>query len=36
MIVWILGIVLLTSIPALAGENLVQAVADGCKAELDS
>jgi hypothetical protein len=36
MIVWVLGIVILTSMPALAGENLVQTVADGCKAELET
>jgi hypothetical protein len=36
LIVWVLGIVILTSIPALAGENLVQTVADGCKAELET
>ena len=36
LIVWVLGIVILTSMPALAGENLVQTVADGCKAELES
>lgn len=36
LIVWVLGIVILTSMPALAGENLVQTVADGCKAELET
>ena len=36
IIVWVLGIVFLTSMPALAGENLVQTVADGCKAELET
>jgi len=36
LIVWVLGIVILASMPALAGENLVQTVADGCKAELET
>ena len=32
----VLSIVFLSAMPALAGEDLVQTVADGCKAELES
>jgi hypothetical protein len=32
----VLSIVFLSALPALAGEDLVQTVADGCKAELES
>ena len=32
----VLGIVFLVSMPAVAGQDLVQIVADGCKAELET
>ena len=32
----VLSIVFLSAMPVLAGEDLVQTVADGCKAELES
>jgi hypothetical protein len=35
-LVIVLSIVFLSAMPALAGQDLVQTVADGCKAELES
>jgi len=32
----VLGVVLLVTLPAAAGQDLVQTVADGCKAELET
>jgi hypothetical protein len=36
MVLLVLSIVLLSVMPALAAENLVQTVVDGCKAELET